>query len=76
MPICPYCHDGKDTAEHTVRTCEAWIMKRDELRYVVGPDLSLPALIGAICQSREEWTALSTFVERVMRRKEEDERQR
>lgn len=63
--ICPYCQDGEDTADHTVRTCDAWVMERSELRYVVGPDLSLPALVGAICQSKEKWIAFSTFAERI-----------
>lgn len=43
---------------------------------MVGPDLSLQALILAMCQSKEGWTAFSAFAEKVMRRKEEDERRR
>lgn len=75
-PICLYCCDGEDTAEHTIQVCDAWIMERAELRYVIGLDLGFPTLIGVMCRSREGWRAFSTFAERVMRRKEEDERRR
>lgn len=75
-PTCPYCYDGEDTADHTIQICDAWIMERAELCYAVGPDLSIPALIGAMCRSHEEWAAFSVFAERVMWKKEEDERRR
>jgi len=43
---------------------------------VIGPDLALTSVIGAISTSRESWLAFSRFAEDVMRKKEDAERAR
>ncbi|XP_032689015.1 uncharacterized protein LOC116852606 [Odontomachus brunneus] len=53
----------------------AWISQREELRSVVGEDLSLPALVQAIIRDKKGWDA-AKFASTVMRAKEESERQR
>ncbi|XP_071581727.1 uncharacterized protein [Temnothorax nylanderi] len=75
-PICRYCNLAVDTAEHTLAACNAWGLERGELISVIGQDLSLAAVVAAICRSREAWRAFSAFAERVMRTKEDDERRR
>ena len=75
-PVCRYCNLATDTAEHTLADCAFWDLERGELTAVIGQDLSLSTVVAAICRSREAWKALSTFAERVMRTKEEDERRR
>ncbi|XP_071629508.1 uncharacterized protein [Temnothorax longispinosus] len=75
-PICRYCNLAEDSSEHTIVTCNYWGLERGELAAVVGQDLSLAAVVGRMCNSREAWSAFSTFAERILRRKEEDERRR
>ncbi|XP_071577582.1 uncharacterized protein [Temnothorax nylanderi] len=67
---------AEDTADHTLSECNYWGLERGELTAVVGQDLSLTAVIGQMCNSREAWCAFSTFAERVLRCKEENERRR
>ncbi|XP_071579165.1 uncharacterized protein [Temnothorax nylanderi] len=75
-PICRFCGLAEDTAEHTLATCACWGAERGELTEVIGQDLSLTAVVAAICDSSAAWRAFSTYAERVMSRKEEEERRR
>ena len=75
-PVCRYCELDIDTAEHTLEACDYWSLEQSELTAVVGQNLSLPVLVGAMCASREAWDAFAMFAERVLRKKEENERGR
>ncbi|XP_071576181.1 uncharacterized protein [Temnothorax nylanderi] len=50
---CSFCGTGDDTAEHTLQACEAWEAERGDLVAVIGEDLSLPAMVGAITESSD-----------------------
>lgn len=56
--------------------CEAWEEERETLRKAVGADLSLQSIIREMLQTEEKWTAMSTFCEEVLTRKEVAERER
>lgn len=75
-PICSQCDTEEDSSEHTLQTCPAWDLERDELKQTIGLDLHLPIVTYEILQSKEAWAALSRFAEVVMLRKETDERER
>nr|XP_012215832.1 PREDICTED: uncharacterized protein LOC105668174 [Linepithema humile] len=71
---CHHCAAGRDTAQHTLTECEAWMEERRALTAVVGEDLSLPALVQAMLEGEDKWKAASDFCGAVMLQKEEAER--
>ncbi|XP_032688371.1 uncharacterized protein LOC116852286 [Odontomachus brunneus] len=73
---CVHCDDGTDSAQHTLEDCASWSTERVELRRVIGADLSLLALIRAMLNSEEGWTAAIRFAESVMKQKDVAERLR
>ncbi|XP_045458122.1 uncharacterized protein LOC123668435 [Melitaea cinxia] len=76
-PRCHHCQDCDDeSAQHVLEECSAWTEEREELRSVVGPDLSLPAVISAMTGSERCWDAVLAYCERVMAQKEAAERVR
>ncbi|XP_071571320.1 uncharacterized protein [Temnothorax nylanderi] len=75
-PACRYCADPEDTSEHTLTSCPFWGLERGELTAVLGQNLLLETVVARICDSREAWRAFSVFAERVLQKKEEDERRR
>ncbi|XP_071577862.1 uncharacterized protein [Temnothorax nylanderi] len=75
-PICRYCDAEDDTPEHALAVCNQWSLERGELTAAVGQNLSLESIVRKICLSKESWNAFSVFAERVLQRKEEDERRR
>ncbi|XP_063894325.1 uncharacterized protein LOC135117866 [Helicoverpa armigera] len=75
-PKCHHCEAEVDTAEHTLEVCPSWAEPRRTLVAVVGDDLSLPSVIGAMLGSEEAWDAVASFCEDVMSQKEAAERLR
>ncbi|XP_071581151.1 uncharacterized protein [Temnothorax nylanderi] len=75
-----HCIGKECTAQHTLEFCPAWADERRALRAQIGEDLSLPAVIAAAARigeaGRENWRAFVSFCEKVMSRKEADERVR
>jgi len=47
---CHHCAAGLDSAQHTLEECPAWEDERRVLTEVLGPDLSLPALMRAMVE--------------------------
>lgn len=74
--MCYHCGLGTDSAQHTLEECWSWTVERAELRLVVGPDLSLPALIRRMLASNDCWRAIASFADVVMLCKEDAERMR
>jgi len=74
--LCPHCGLDDDSSGHTLASCSEWRRERAALTAVIGPDLTLSGVIGAISGSREAWLAFAKFAEDVMRLKEEAERAR
>ncbi|PZC77857.1 hypothetical protein B5X24_HaOG202968 [Helicoverpa armigera] len=62
-PKCHHCEAEVDTAEHTLEVCPSWAEPRRTLVAVVGNDLSLPSVIGAMLGSEEAWDAVASFYE-------------
>lgn len=77
-PSCDMCGEEEDNVYHTLRECPAWDLERIRLKTTLGlaRDFTLGDIIGNIVNSRELWIAFSSFVEKVMREKEEEERRR
>lgn len=65
-----------DDAEHTLQKCEAWEVDREELRKMIGGDLRMATVVGAISRFKEAWKAVTKFANEVMEAKEECERER
>ncbi|XP_018308361.1 uncharacterized protein [Mycetomoellerius zeteki] len=73
-PICFCYHATADTSVHTLLFCPAWVEQRGEILDVIGVDRTYEAMVRAIMLSGNVWTVFMTFCERVMKKKEEDER--
>lgn len=73
---CDQCGEGEDTAQHNLEDYAAWSIQRAELTRIIGGDLTLTAVIGAILGSEEAWRAVNIYATDIMRRKEEAERQK
>ncbi|XP_063375363.1 uncharacterized protein LOC134662989 [Cydia amplana] len=73
---CHECGADVDTAEHTLEVCPAWGPEREELIAIVGPDLSLPAVVKSMVDSDRSWQAVANFCELTMTQKETAERAR
>ncbi|KAL4720810.1 hypothetical protein ACJJTC_013082 [Scirpophaga incertulas] len=67
---------SEDTASHTLAECVAWEAQRCSLVRVIGPNLTLPAVIHQMVGSRTAWDAVAEFCEEVMGQKEAAERAR
>lgn len=77
-PVCHHCGYMEDTVLHTVEDCPAWEHERAALTFVMGDDLSLPALVKKAVEAEcdDQWNALKAFSEAVLSKKEEAERAR
>lgn len=74
---CAHYTDGTvhtDTAEHTLFDCSGWTQEREEMRRILGNINNLEEIIGIICKTKENWSAICKFAENVMKQKEEKER--
>ncbi|KMQ94776.1 reverse transcriptase [Lasius niger] len=68
--------EEEDDAYHTLKHCPTWDTRRLEMREKLGipRDFSISDVIDCILSSRESWIAFSSFVEDIMREKEDEER--
>jgi len=77
--ICPHCTSNeRDTAEHTLIECEAWIEERRELLERINisiDELTLKSLAKEMVTSKDNWSAVHRFAEKVILKKEKQERQ-
>nr|XP_012217376.1 PREDICTED: uncharacterized protein LOC105669164 [Linepithema humile] len=75
---CENCGGGPDTAQHTLESCSAWDEERAKLRGVLNrrTGLDLPSIIAAITSDKAKWRAFIAFCGRVMKAKEEGEREK
>lgn len=72
--LCTYCNGFIDDAEHTLCNCEEWNTERDELKYIIDNSVSIANIVKAICTSKKMWQGVNTFAQKVMSKKEDDER--
>ena len=75
-PVCHECDASVDSAHHTLAECPAWVPQRQVLMAVVGRDLSLSSVVGAMLNSERNWSAMVSFCESVIALKEAAERVR
>lgn len=71
---CHQCGEGEDTSEHTLRECTAWTEERRTLTSKIGVDLAMEMVVKMICQDEEKWQALADYANKIMGKKEEEER--
>lgn len=73
---CDLCGEDVDDVLHTLKECPAWDPERIELRRALelDRDFVLGDILEAMLTSEEKWNSFSTFVEKVMREKEDEER--
>lgn len=75
-PICLHCNlQAEDTADHTLFHCPAWQPQRSQLQSILGPlnssEMTFRMILNPTC-----WSAVISFAERVMKEKEQAERNR
>ncbi|XP_072763564.1 uncharacterized protein [Anoplolepis gracilipes] len=73
---CHHCEDGRNTAQHTLDSCSAWVNERRALIDVIGFDLFPRAVVAAMLEEEIKWRAVVSFCETVMSRKEAAEKEK
>jgi len=74
--VCSHCYMSVDDAQHTLELCPSWNIHREELKRVIGEDLSLPEVIGKIVESPDAWRVFAIFCNKVLVTKESAEREK
>lgn len=74
-PNCIYCNHPIDDAEHTLFKCDAWEAQRRRLRTITNTDIGPNNIIQIMLTNKDNWDAVNEYVNTVMGKKEEDERQ-
>lgn len=72
-PICQYCYEEDDTAQHVISVCPNWENERESLRGIFGEDLSLEAIMNAIVRDVNKWETACSFARIVLQAKEHDD---
>lgn len=74
---CDFCGEADDVY-HTLRDCPAWDSEKIRLKRSLGldRDFTLGDVIESALNSEDSWAAFSSFVEKIMREKEDEERRR
>jgi len=75
-PQCHHCDAARDSAQHTLQWCPAWSEERRILVGKVGCDHSIAAVVAKMSFSVENWEAVASFCEVVMKRKRAAETKR
>ncbi|KAL1489006.1 hypothetical protein ABEB36_014785 [Hypothenemus hampei] len=65
-----------DTAEHTMFQCTEWSRYRSDLEMRIGAEIKVDNLVDIMLSSEENWKNIERFVETIMRKKSDDERER
>lgn len=77
--MCPHCNDDlPDSTEHTLEKCKAQEEDKSELLQklkITKNELTLKSMAREMVRSKDSWIAAHIFPERVMYKKEEQERQ-
>ncbi|CAI6362877.1 unnamed protein product [Macrosiphum euphorbiae] len=73
---CHHCNACRDSAEHTLVECPAWVEERLQLARATGGTVSVDNLVPAMLSSHANWQAVKDFARAVMSKKESDERDR
>lgn len=74
---CMNCKEGvRDSPEHTMMDCPVWALERHELSVEIGDSINVSTMLHSILENREGAMAVSRFCNRVMLRKENEERAR
>ena len=74
--ICHHCKKEEDTAQHTLEFCPAWEEPRRILRLAIGERLAPEAVVEAMMRGHQEFIAVRSYCEQVMRVKVRAERDR
>lgn len=74
-PVCFFC-DEEDTPSHTIFICCRWDFERDQLQSKLGYVLTSANLVNAMLRGEKEWNLVAQFINYIMRKKEEVEREK
>lgn len=75
-PECWYCGDAVDDAQHTIFNCDAWHANRRLLNGLLGEEMRPQTMVPLMLRSRENWSAVSGYINDILSKKESEERRR
>ncbi|XP_025271324.1 uncharacterized protein LOC112639963 [Camponotus floridanus] len=64
----------EDTANHTMVECLAWHVEREQLLATMKCQRTWRNIISEICQNKDKWKSVNSYVQTVIKQKEELER--
>lgn len=75
-PKCMFCEDRNDDAKHTLFKCDAFHAQRRNIEMTVGGELTPENMVEIMLTSEANWEAIRTHIMTILKRKEEEERER
>ena len=72
-PKCLYCGEDSDDAYHTFFACTRWHDERTTMESALGTICSPDSIVEEMLKSEENWNAVGTYVEEVLRLKKNEE---
>lgn len=76
MPVCHECLAPLDDAEHALFVCDRWWRLCRELEVTTDAEFTPETAVMSMLESQEKWDAVCGFVVKVLKTREEEERQR
>lgn len=73
---CWFCRHSTDDASHTLFECDAWAERRRRCCMLVREEIHPENLVTIMLSEKENWEAVSRYINSVMSAKEEEERKR
>ncbi|XP_044586022.1 uncharacterized protein LOC123266055 [Cotesia glomerata] len=68
-PMCKYCPDKIDDAEHTFFKCVRWKDYRSSTEEIIGTTLSPESSVTYMLKTEDNWSAVAAYAQRVLKRK-------
>nr|AGO14421.1 hypothetical protein CsmBAC6i18.2 [Cotesia sesamiae] [Cotesia sesamiae Mombasa bracovirus] len=68
-PMCKYCPDQIDDADHTFFECVRWKDYRSSTEGIIGITLSPKSLVTSVLAKEDNWSAVAAYAQRLLKTK-------
>ena len=75
-PMCLYCNEEEETAEHTFTECSKWKERREEVKTKTGREITSNNLVQIMLESEDNWQIILNYTRQILEQKERDEKRR
>lgn len=75
-PLCDYCNNVVDSAEHTFFSCNRFAEIRRTCEAALGVEITPDTIVAEMLQTETKWSLVANYVEEVLRTKKREEQER